>query len=187
MIRKLPGEVWKPLQFAGCKTLRKQYALSTHGRIASYLGSDIEQGKLLNGSVTTGYKTLNLHRPGTNGTLYVHREVARLFVKKPSAKHCYVIHVNHDRLDNSAENLSWVTLQGMIKHQQASPARVAYKKTQAKRKAGVKLDADAVRLIRKTLADKNRTLSIRKIAEQFGVSEMTLYRIKSGENWKSVK
>ena len=86
MIKKQPGETWKPLQFPGWKHLRKQYALSSNGRIASYTDDVTEDGKLLQGSLTTGYRTLNLHRPGNNGTLYIHREIARLFLKKTLGK-----------------------------------------------------------------------------------------------------
>src|SRR5689334_12099035 len=103
MIRKLTGEVWKPLVFSGWKQLRKRYAASNYGRIASYKDDILEDGKLLNGSLTTGYRTLNLHRPGNNGTLYIHREMAGIFLKKPTAKHRYVIHVNHDKLDNRVQ------------------------------------------------------------------------------------
>jgi len=78
MIKKIPGETWKPLVFPGWKQLRKKYALSSSGRVASYYEDVHEDGKLLNGSVTTGYKTLNLHRPGNKGTLYLHREIARM-------------------------------------------------------------------------------------------------------------
>ena len=186
MIKKQPGETWKPLQFPGWKHLRKQYALSSQGRIASYTDDVTEDGKLLQGSLTTGYRTLNLHRPGNNGTLYIHREIARLFLKKPSAKNRYVIHVNHNKLDNSVKNLAWATLDEMIQHQQASPAKVAYKKVQANRTTGLKLNASKVKTIKKTLNDKNRKLTIKKLAEKFGVSEMTMYRIKSGENWGRV-
>ena len=187
MIKSISGEVWKPLQFPGWKHLRKQYALSSNGRIASYTENVLEDGKLLNGSLTTGYKTLNLHRPGNNGTLYVHREIARLFLKKTSPKHRYVIHLNHNKTDNSVKNLKWATLEEMIEHQQSSPAKVAYKKLQANRSNGLKLNATQVRSIKKTLESKNRKLTIRELAEKYGVSEMTLYRIKSGENWSKVK
>ena len=186
MIKKQPGETWKPLQFPGWKHLRKQYALSSNGRIASYTDDVTEDGKLLQGSLTTGYRTLNLHRPGNNGTLYIHREIARLFLKKPSVKNRYVIHVNHNKLDNSVKNLAWASLDEMIQHQQASPAKVAYKKVQANRTTGLKLNATKVKTIKKTLNDKNRKLTIKKLAEKFGVSEMTMYRIKSGENWGRV-
>ncbi len=186
MIKKIPGETWKPLEFPGWKQLRKKYALSSAGRVASFSEDIIADGKLLNGSLTTGYKTLNLHRPGNNGTLYIHREIARLFVKKSSPKHKYVIHVNHIKTDNSAKNLKWATLEDMILHQQRSPAKVAYKRVQANRTAGLKLTAAQVKSIKKTLTSKNRSLTIKKLADKFGVSEMTMYRIKSGENWGKV-
>jgi DNA-binding Xre family transcriptional regulator len=33
------------------------------------------------------------------------------------------------------------------------------------------------------LVDPKRKLTYKQLAEKYGVSEMTLYRIKSGENW----
>ena len=186
MIKKIPGEEWKPLQFPGWKHLRKKYALSSQGRIASFTEDIHNDGKLLEGSLTTGYKTLNLHRPGNNGTLYIHREIARLFLKKASTKYRYVIHQNHNKLDNSVKNLRWASLDEMIEHQQNSPAKIAYKKVQANRKTGLKLSADQVKGIKKVLSNKNRNVTIRQLAEKYGVSEMTMYRIKSGENWGRV-
>ena len=125
MIKKLPGEIWKHLDFDGSDELRNKYAVSSLGRIASYKDDVLQDGKLLNGSLTTGYKTLNLHRPGHKGTLYIHREMAKLFLKKPSQKNQFVIHKNHNKLDNSIKNLKWATLQEMIRHQQNSPAKIA--------------------------------------------------------------
>jgi hypothetical protein len=186
MIKKIPGEEWKPLQFPGWKQLRKKYALSSFGRIASFSDDIHKDGKLLEGSLTTGYKTLNLHRPGNNGTLYIHREIARLFLKRPAAKYRYVIHGNHNKLDNSVKNLQWATLAEMIEHQQNSPAKIAYKKVQANRKVGLKLSAEQVKGIKRVLNNKNRNMTIRQLAEKYGVSEMTMYRIKSGENWGRV-
>jgi len=186
MIKKLPGEVWKPLVFSGSKDLRNLYAVSSQGRIASYREDVLKDGKLLNGSLTTGYRTLNLHRPGHKGTLYIHREMAKLFLKKPSPKHKYVIHKNHNKLDNSAKNLSWATLDEMINHQQESPAKLAYKKKQASREVGLKLTAAQVKKIKELLANKNRRLTIKQLADKYNVSEMTMYRIKSGENWGRV-
>src|SRR3990170_5255700 len=179
MIKKLPGEVWKPLQFSGWKQLRKKYALSSHGRVASYTEDILEDGKLLNGSLTTGYKTLNLHRPGNNGTLYIHREIAKLFLKKSSPKNKYVIHINHQKTDNSVKNLKWANLEEMIEHQQNSPSKIAYKQVQANRTVGLKLTATQVKSIKKILSSKTRNLTIKQLAAKYEVSEMTLYRIKS--------
>jgi hypothetical protein len=186
MIKKLPGELWKPLVFSGSRDLRNFYAVSSLGRIASYKEEVLKDGKLLNGSLTTGYRTLNLHRPGHKGTLYIHREMARLFLKRPSARHKYVIHRNHNKLDNSVKNLSWATLEEMIRHQQKSPAKVAYKKRQANRETGLKLTATQVRRIKDLLHNKNRNVTIKQLADKYAVSEMTMYRIKSGENWGRV-
>jgi len=183
MIKKLAGEVWKPLTFSGSKELRNSYAVSSLGRIASYKDDVVKDGKLLNGSLTTGYRTLNLHRPGHKGTLYIHREIAKLFLKRPSSKHKYVIHLNHNKLDNSVKNLRWATLEEMIRHQQKSPAKVAYKKRQANREVGLKLTATQVRRIKGQLNKKTRRVTIKQLADQYNVSEMTMYRIKSGENW----
>jgi hypothetical protein len=186
MIKKAPKEVWKPLTFPGWKQLRYRYAVSSHGRIASYK-KEILEGKLLNGSLTTGYRTLNLHRPGNKGTLYIHREMAKIFLKKPSLKHKYVIHNNHNKLDNNIKNLRWATLELMIAHQQKSPAKIAYKKVQANRTVGLKLNAGQVKKIKEILNDKNRSITIKRLAKKYKVSEMTIYRIKSGENWGRIK
>jgi hypothetical protein len=187
MIKLILGETWKPLQFPGSKQLRNKYALSSHGRMASYKEDVVEDGKLLRGSVTTGYKTLNLHRPANNGTLYVHREVAKLFLQKPSVKQKYVLHLNHNKVDNTLKNLRWANLQDMIAHQQNSPAKIAYKKIQSSRVVGLKLKADQVKNIKKLLQDPKRKMTIKALAEKYRVSEMTIYRIKSGENWSQVK
>jgi hypothetical protein len=187
MIKKLPGEIWKSLEFKGSRDLRNHYAISSAGRIASYKNDILEDGKILRGSITTGYRTLNLHRPGHKGTLYIHRELARLFLKRTSTKHRFVIHRNHNKLDNAVKNLKWATLDEMILHQQSSPAKIAYKKKQANRNIGLKLTAVQVKKIKDQLNNKNRRLTIKQMADKYEVSEMTMYRIKSGENWGRVR
>lgn len=186
MIKKMPAEAWKPLRFPGYKLLTKKYAISSKGRIASYSEDVLKDGNLLVGSVTTGYRTLNLHRPNHKGTIYIHREVAKAFLPKTSSRRKYVIHLNHDRSDNDASNLKWATVEEMIEHQQQSPKKIAYKKLQATRNIGRKLTATQVKTIKKTLENKNQSLTINQIASQYGVSDMTIYRIKSGENWAGV-
>jgi hypothetical protein len=187
MIKKNAGETWKQIQFPGHKQLRKKYAVSTQGRAASYDEDIVKDGKLLSGSLTSGYRTLNLHIDGGNGTIYIHREVAKLFSKKASPKHKYVIHVNHKKEDNSMKNLKWATLEEVSSHQQKSPEKIAYKKRQASRTEGLKLNATQVKSIKEMIANPKRKLTFKQMAAKYKVSEMTLYRIKSGENWGSVK
>ena len=187
MIKKIPGETWKQLQFSGHKQLRKKYAVSSAGRAASYSSDINEDGKILNGSLTSGYRTLNLHLEEGNGTIYLHREIAKLFCKKPSNKYKFVIHVNHRKEDNSFKNLKWATLEEVGTHQQNSPQKIAYKKRQANKTEGLKLNVIKVKAIKEAINNPKRKLTYKQMAEKYDVSEMTLYRIKSGENWSKVK
>jgi len=187
MIKKMPGEKWTSLQFIGHKVLRKRYAVSSFGRAASYTDDISTDGKLLNGSITSGYRTLNLHLEKGNGTIYLHREIAKLFCKKTSPKHKYVIHLNHKKDDNRYTNLKWATLIEVGSHQQNSPQKIAYKKQQANKTEGLKLNATKVKAIKEAINNPKRKLTYKLMAAKYGVSEMTLYRIKSGENWGKVK
>ena len=186
MIKKNNGEIWKQLQFKGWKQLRKKYAVSSHGRVCSYYDDVIADGKLLEGSLTSGYKTLNLHINGTNGTIYFHREVAKLFSKKNSPKEKFVIHLNHNKTDNNFKNLKWSTQKDVSMHQQKSPDKIAYKKVQNSRTRGLKLDAKQVKAIKDMIGNPRRKLTYKQIAGKYNVSEMTIYRIKSGENWSNI-
>ncbi|HEV8084872.1 MAG TPA: HNH endonuclease [Chitinophagaceae bacterium] len=186
MIKKNNGEIWKQLQFKGWKQLRKKYAVSSHGRVASYKEDIVADGKLLEGSLTSGYKTLNLHINGTNGTIYFHREVAKLFNKKNSPKEKFVIHLNHSKTDNNYKNLKWSTQKDVSVHQQKSPDKIAYKKVQNSRTRGLKLDAKQVKTIKTLIENPRRKLTYKQIAGKYNVSEMTIYRIKSGENWSNI-
>ena len=187
MIKQKSGEIWKQMQFAGYKNLKKKYTVSNLGRAASYVLGLEKDGNLLNGSLTSGYRTLNLHVEDGNGTIYFHREIAKLFCKKKSPKTKFVIHINHKKEDNSAKNLQWVSQEELNVHQQKSPSKIAYKKVQASRTVGLKLSAAQVLKIKDTIANPKRKLTYKQLAEKYGVSEMTLYRIKSGENWGNVK
>jgi len=186
MIKKNTGETWKQIQFTGYKSLRKKYAVSNQGRVASYYEDILADGKLLTGSSTSGYRTLNLHINGGNGTIYIHREIAKLFCTKKSPKHKYVIHINHKKGDNNYKNLKWATDEEMNKHQQKSPSKIAFKKRQANKTQGLKLGLSQVKSIKDTINNPKRKLTFKQIAAKFGVSEMTIYRIKSGENWGRV-
>lgn len=186
MIKKINGETWKPIKFTGSQLMRNKYAISSHGRAASYKKDILADGKLLNGSLTSGYKTLNLHVDGKNSTLYYHREIARLFNKKKSPKHKYVIHINHKREDNNARNLKWATQKEVNEHQQKSPKKLAYKEVQTTRTKGLKLTATQAKAIKTILANPKRKLTQKQIADKYKVSLMTIHRINTGENWGKI-
>ena len=187
MIKKIKAEIWTQLLFSGHKKLRKKYAVSSNGRLASYIENVNKDGNLLNGSVTSGYRTLNLHLEKGNGTIYLHREIAKIFCKKPSSKHKFVLHINHIREDNNSKNLVWATMAEISIHQQNSPLKLAYKVKQANKLTGQKLNVTKVKIIKRAINNPARKLTYKLLAEKFGVSEMTLYRIKRGENWGRIK
>ncbi len=74
-------------------------------------------------------------------------------------------------------------------HQQNSPLKIAYKKQQKEQTAyrkGLKLTPSQVRIIKKLINNPKRTITYKQLAKKYNVSEMTLFRIKSGENWSRV-
>lgn len=186
MIKKAANETWKQMQFTGYKSLTKKYAVSNLGRCASFLKDIYADGKILVGSNTSGYSTLNLHTVIGNITIYLHVETAKHFCTKASNKHKFVIHKNHKKTDNRVANLVWVTNQEKNIHIQKSPAKIAFIKLQKAKTQGQKLHEKDVKAIKIILNNAKRKLTINKIAEKFGVSPMSIYRIKSGENWSHV-
>jgi hypothetical protein len=50
-----------------------------------------------------------------------------------------------------------------------------------------KLNEKKVAILKKKLLDPNRKTRIKMLAKQFGISEMQVWRIQSGENWGNVE
>src|SRR5699024_3002681 len=96
MIRLLKNEEWKSLPLKHKRFLRKKYAVSNRGRLISYKDK-LKSGTLLKGSTVGGYTVINVKPGNTYQTLYLHRVIARLFLKKPDRKHKYVIHLDHNK------------------------------------------------------------------------------------------
>lgn len=183
MVKPIKNEKWKVINF-NKGIFRCQYAVSDRGRLVSYTTS-IQDGSLLKGTLMGGYPTLKLKPEGKNMTLFIHRLVAEAFLPKKSVKHEFVIHLNYNKEDNSIKNLRWASKEEMEKHQQKSPAVLAYRSIN--RKKGHKLTDTVVKKIKQMINDKKRVKTMKNIADHFGISEMQLYRIKSGENWGHVK
>ncbi len=95
----------------------------------------------------------------------------------------FVIHLDYDKTNNVASNLKWTNRAELNEHNKKNPAH--------KKKLGgrtySKLTEGRVRMIKRKINDPNRRTRMKMIAKQFGISEMQLYRIKSGENWGSVE
>ena len=187
MIRSYWNEEWKELKFEE-GALRKNYAISNYGRIVSYTNIILE-GTIIRGGTLRGYKTMPIRPFGKSKTLYVHKLVGENFLEKENDDQKFVIHVDFNKQNNYIENLKWTDKDEMFAHQQKNPVVLEAREKQKGRKTvqGHKLNATQVIRLKKKILDPNRKTRLKLIAKQFGISEMQLYRIKSGENWGHVK
>lgn len=190
MIELLEGEKWKQIVFDGWESLRRKYAISNMGRLASYEKNVAKDGDLLNGSSIEGYLVLRLKVGDKFIAQLLHRVVAQYFLRKPKADQKQVIHLNHDKKDNRATNLRWATKEEVSEHSKNSPAVIAYRKKARENKPfikqGPKLNITQVKQIKRMLQDKERKYTYKKIASKYGISEMAITRINRGENWGHV-
>lgn len=185
MERFYSTEVWKEIKFD--QPPLKKYAVSDHGRIMSFI-EHIKDGKLLKGSIIQGYLSLKCRVQGKEKTLYVHKLVAEYFLEKKEGDQ-YVIHLDYDKQNNKINNLMWANKDEMFSHQQKNPKVIEARKKQAmyRPQGGHKLTSTDVMRIKKKIWDPNRKTRLKLIAKQFNISEMQLYRIKSGENWSHIR
>jgi hypothetical protein len=178
-IKTLSGERWKELGLKKGVTT-KRYAISNKGRIVSFK-SKVEEGYLLRPRLTQGYPSVTIGREANRQNYYLHRLVAEYFAKKPSQRHAFVIHVDHVKENNTADNLKWVTHEIQIEHALSDP-NVLVRQNPAE---GPKLNAAKVKQIKRALKAKNQP-TLKALARQFKVSDMQIHRIKTGENWSHV-
>ena len=179
-IKPLGGERWKELELKKGVTT-KRYAISNKGRIVSFK-EKVEDGYLLRPRLTQGYPSVTIGREANRQNYYLHRLVAEYFSKKPSSKHSFVIHIDHLKENNRADNLKWVTHESQIEHALSDP-NVLERQNPAE---GPKLNVTKVRQIKRALKAKNQP-TLKALARQFKVSDMQIHRIKTGENWSHVR
>lgn len=182
-------EEWKQIESLTEMNLRKKYAVTSFGRIISYT-ENIEDGREVGKSIIEGYKVMTLKpfKGKKNLTLLVHKLVAEYFLPAKTEEQLWVIHKDHNKINNKPSNLKWVTKAEWWAHWKKSEAvQENIKKLIAPKQQGKKLDSTDVIRIKKMLFNPNRKTRYGIIAKQFNVSVMQLYRIKSGENWSHVK
>ncbi len=187
MITFFWNEEWKKINFEE-GALKKNYAISNYGRVVSYTDS-IKEGSLIKGGKLRGYGTLPVRPFGKSRTFYIHKLVAQYFIPKETEDATFVIHKDYNKNNNYTDNLRWCTKDEVFEHQKSNPAVLEARANQKGRKTdqGHKLSSTEVIRLKKKIFDPNRKSRLKIIAKQFGISEMQLYRIKSGENWGHVK
>jgi hypothetical protein len=192
MIRLYPNEEFREIEID--YPLQNRYAVSNRGRLMSFTES-LEYGKLLNGGMSSGYKTFRYNVKNKKGkiaskTLFVYRLVAELFLSKRSEEDLHVIHLDYSRDNDNVPNLKWATQSEKLEHRKKNPnvINIGAKVREYKLKAdGRKLTSTKVMHLKKILNDPDRKTRVKILAKQFGISEMQVGRIKSGENWGHIK
>lgn len=182
------AEKWKPIEFPKKVKLQKKYLVSNSGKLASYADSP-KNAQKLKAKRIEDYHCISIRMQGVKKSLFVHRLVAEAFLRQPTAKHKFVIHLDHNKGNNNASNLKWTTLEQQVEHRKGSPAvKKAIKERVLQDGDYAKvLTETKVRKMKEELFDPKRKRTLKQIANAYGVSEMNIYRIKSGEFWYKVK
>ena len=182
MIRNLWQEEWKSIRFDDKIAEKRKFKISNYGRIIIY-SKEIEV--LRKKTYINGYETISLTQKVNKKSTsrYVHKLVAQHFLSKENEEQIYVIHLDYDKLNNEVKNLKWATKREKELHQFNHPN---WEEVIKKRNRNIgKLTEGKVKIIKRQLQNNRTRITI--IAKRFGVSDMQIHRIKSGENWSHVK
>ena len=184
MIIDFKNEIWKYYKGENWSD-DDEYMVSSYGRIKKKKKYE-EDWRLSPTSLVSEYLSFGIRKKNRKknkgSSAYIHRLIATLFCEKREDQK-QVIHLDFDKENNMASNLKWVNKSEMFLHHKNNPKKIRRRG----QRTYSKLTEGRVRLIKKKIFDPNRRTRMRLIAKQFGISEMQLYRIKSGENWGSVK
>ena len=192
MIRIFPNEEFREFTIPDV-TFRKRYAISNKGRLANFKDK-IDDGAILNGSTTDGYRVFQYKKQVNNVIkshhVFIGKLVAEYFLPKTSEDQKHVLHLDYARDNDDVRNLRWATYDEMIAHGKKSPKVIEAKRKLTEhnlRYDGHKLTVTRVMLIKKMLQNPEQKTRKKMIAKQFGISETSLRRIELGISWGHIK
>lgn len=179
MISSYWNEEWKKITFDDKICKEEHFKISNYGRL---INCKQEEPFLVKDSFINGYKVVRLKLAGKRKwtNRYIHKLTAEHFLERNDG--ICVIHLNYNKTDNRIENLKWATKKEKDTHQFTNPEYL----NAPRKRTYSKLTETKVKLIKRLINDPNRKTRMKMIAKQFGISEMQLYRIKTGENWGTV-
>ena len=103
-------------EFIPIESLNGSYGINQNGEVRKLIISQGSNGKIVKAYVeTNGYKRIGLSIGGKRKLYYVHRLLAEVFIDNPEGKKC-VNHIDGNKLNNSLDNLEWVTYSENTQH-----------------------------------------------------------------------
>lgn len=153
-------EVWKDIP-----DYEELYQISNFGRVKNF-----KRNKLITINNKQSYLKVILWKNNKMKNMLIHRILAIVFIKNPNNYPC-INHKDGNKLNNSLNNLEWVTHSMNNKH--------AYD-TGLKVKEGVFNEKDLINI--KYMV--NSGISQRKIANKLNVDRSTVQRVISGKTYK---
>ena len=145
----------------------------------SEAGDVKSHGKLIKGEIVkAGYRRIHVSHEGKSYKFFVHRLVAEAFIDNPE-KLPVVNHKDGNKLNNSVNNLEWITYSGNLSH----AYRTGLRSSDGELNSMSKLTLQEVKEIR-SLYEKRGKNNSYVLAKTYGVSPRTILGIVRGESWK---
>ena len=113
----------------------------------------------------------------------VHKAVAETFIPNKEDKP-YVNHKNANKLNNSVNNLEWVTPQENAQH--AKEHSLLPKPKAGTDSPGARLSREQVEYIRKNYIPRSRDFGSRALGRKFGVGHDTILKVINNKSYKNV-
>lgn len=170
-------EIWKTIDGF------ENYNISNYGNVKSLEritknginSTRITKERLLRNHISkTGYYVISLRNNSKRKTFKIHRLIAIYFIHNEYNKE-YVNHINGIKLDNSIDNLEWVTIKENNHHAKITGL----------------VNNDGVNNTRAKLTKKdvifirNSNLKLKELSLMFGVNQSGISKVKLGKTYKN--
>ena len=172
------NEVWK-----GVVGYEDLFSVSNKGRLFSLRTNKILKQNIVGEGYNACVTKLN-GRKGSNLVLKIHREVAKAFI--PNLDELpFVNHIDGDKLNNSVDNLEWVTPQGNVVHA-IETGLLSLDHLKLISKENRKLTEEDVKYIRNNFKYGDRNFGARSLSRMFNIPHSTIMKIIRFESYAEV-
>lgn len=159
-----------------------KYLISTLGHLKSMRGKHkvcMPEGYVTKGCIdSVGYRCVTLRRPGVKFRTRIHVLMGEAFLTVPTDKKvCCINHIDGNKLNNTIENLEWITRGDNIRH----AVRIGIFNIKGENHPHAKLTNEKVIEMRRLRREENITYS--ELGKRFGVERRQASDAVRGVNW----